>query len=287
MEVISLQSGSSGNCVFVRIGQTRLLFDAGISGRKTQSRLALHGHDVHDVDALVISHDHSDHIAALGPLHRRFGLPVYLTRPTHRVVSKKPRTGELSDVRHFQAGQTLEFPGVTVHTIPTAHDAVDGVCFVVEDLESGTRFGLMMDLGHCFRGLSDWIGDLDAIMIESNYDLPMLRDGFYPRHLKERIHGKGGHLSNDDASKLVRDHAGQRLQWVCLAHLSDENNTPELAVKTCRAQVPASVQIHCADRYDTTEPMLIRSPKILAKRSSSAKPGVRIQKAASEQFLFS
>ena len=275
MEVISLQSGSSGNCVFVRIGQTRLLFDAGISGRKAQSRLAMHGHDIHDVDALIISHDHSDHISGVGPFHRRFGLPVYMTQPTSRVVTKKKATGYLCEVNHFCSGQTIEFPGVVVQTIRTPHDAVDGVCFVIEDLADGTRFGLMTDLGHVFDGLSDWIETLDALMIESNYDLPMLRDGFYARHLKERIHGDGGHISNAVAAKLVRDHASESLQWVCLAHLSDENNTPEVAMKTCRQLVRKDLPIICADRRDVIDPLFVQKTTANVSTARSRKPSAR------------
>lgn len=259
MEVISLQSGSSGNCVFVRVGQTRLLFDAGISGRKAQSRLAMHGHDIHDVDALIISHEHSDHVSAVGSFHRKFHLPVYITETTHRVVASKRATGVLSDVRYFHSGAAIELPGCTVSTLRTSHDAVDGVCFVIEDTHWGIRFGLMTDLGHRFAGLSDWLGDLDALMIESNYDDALLRNGFYPLHLKNRIAGKGGHLSNEDAAELVRDHTNDRLQWVCLAHLSDENNTPEIAMQTFREHVRASVPVHCADRKDVLEPLIVKS----------------------------
>lgn len=164
----------------------------------------------------------------------------------------------LDDVRYFQSGQTIEFPGVIVYTIPTPHDAIDGVCFVIESTVCGTRFGLMTDLGHGFDELNGWIRDLDALMIESNYDLPMLRDGFYSRHLKERIHGRGGHLSNEDAAKIVRDHASEHLQWVCLAHLSDENNTPEIAVQTCRDHVRRNLRVVCADRRDVIDPLIIR-----------------------------
>lgn len=260
MEVISLQSGSSGNCVFVRVGETRLLFDVGISGRKTQSRLAERGHDLHQVDAVVISHDHSDHTSAMGPINRRFDLPLYLSRPTYQVVSKKRVTGALSQVNHFRSGEVIEFPEVRVQTIRTPHDAVDGVCFVIEDTRRGTRFGLMTDLGHCFDGLSDWLADLDALMIESNYDLTMLREGFYARHLKERIHGQGGHLSNEDAARMIRNHTTERLQWVCLAHLSDENNTPELAIETCRKHVRKDLAVHCAERHDAIDPLRIDPP---------------------------
>jgi len=281
MEVISLQSGSSGNCVFVRIGQIRLLFDAGISGRKAQNRLALHGHDIHDVDALIVSHDHSDHVSGLGPIHRRFGLPVHMTSATQRVVERKRNTGRLSKVHNFRAGERISFGDVNVHTIPTPHDAVDGVCFVVEDLVEGTRFGLMTDLGHHFRELNDWIGDLDALMIESNYDLTMLRNGFYPNHLKQRIAGNGGHLSNEDAARLVRDHGGASLQWVCLAHLSDENNTPEFATQTCRRYVHNDLQVFCADRRDVIDPMIVVSKKATHPTSRENSPAAMLARQPS------
>jgi phosphoribosyl 1,2-cyclic phosphodiesterase len=187
-------------------------------------------------------------------------MPVYMTKPTLDVVGKKKATGVLSEVHHFRSGQPIEFDDVVVHTIRTPHDAADGVCFVVEDLQTGARFGLLTDLGHAFKGLSNWIATLDAVLIESNYDLPMLRDGFYARHLKERIHGKRGHLSNSDAAKLVRDHASDSLQWVCLGHLSDENNTPEIAMKTCRQYVRDDLDVICANRCDVIDPMIVRPP---------------------------
>jgi phosphoribosyl 1,2-cyclic phosphodiesterase len=259
MEVIPLQSGSSGNCVFVRVGQTRLLFDAGLSGRKTQQRLASFGHDIRDVDAVIISHDHSDHTSSLGSLNRQFGIPICLNRATYHVLARKRSTGDLSKIRHFQTGGTLDFDGVRVHTIGTPHDAADGVCFVIEAIESGRRFGLMTDLGDEFDQLHDWLPRLDALMIESNYDDQMLRDGPYAQGLKDRITGSGGHLSNEQTARLVRDYTGPHLQWVCLAHLSDENNTPELALAACHDAIGSQVRIVCADRHNTIEPLMIEN----------------------------
>jgi phosphoribosyl 1,2-cyclic phosphodiesterase len=257
MEVIPLQSGSSGNCVFVRVGQTRLLFDAGVSGRKTQQRLEAFGHDIRDVDAVIISHDHSDHTSSLGSLNRQFGLPLFLNRATYHVLARKRSTGSLTKVHHFKTGGTLEFPGVRIHTMGTPHDAADGVCFVIEAIESGRQFGLMTDLGDEFDQLHDWLPRLDALMIESNYDPRMLRDGHYPQALKDRITGSGGHISNEQAARLVRDYTGPQLQWVCLAHLSDENNTPELALAACQETIVSKLRIVCADRHNAIEPLRI------------------------------
>ena len=133
MRLISLQSGSNGNCIYVEAGGVRLLFDAGLSGVQVQRRLALHGRDVRDIAAVVISHDHSDHSRAMGVYQRKFGLPVYITAKTLAVARTSGDLGDMHDVRHFRAGASLQFEAVTVETIPTPHDGADGVAFVVDD----------------------------------------------------------------------------------------------------------------------------------------------------------
>ncbi len=234
MEVITLQSGSSGNCVFVRSNGTRILFDAGISACKAQSRLASYGHDVSDCHALVLSHEHSDHVSGVGALHRKFGLPVYANESTWRATCQRPSTGNIGDPNYFVSGQPFQIGSLRIEPIRTPHDAVDGVCFVVEDLQSGQRLGILTDLGHVFRGLRKVIASLDAVLIESNYDDQMLHGGPYPQHLKNRIAGKHGHISNEEAAKLLKECDAGQLQWVCLGHLSAHNNSPEVALATHR-----------------------------------------------------
>ena len=203
MKVISLQSGSNGNCFYVETPKARLLFDAGISARQAQLRLAKHGRDITKVDALLISHDHSDHAKSMGVFQRKFDLPVYLTRKTLAASKRFLKTGVMNKVRLFTAGSTIAFNDVAVHTIPTPHDSADGVAFVVE--HAGSRVGILTDLGHAFDGLREVLASLDAVIIESNYDDAMLDQGRYPPSLKKRIRGKGGHLSNDDAAELLRE----------------------------------------------------------------------------------
>ena len=217
MKVIALRSGSSGNCIFVEAGATRLLFDAGISGRQAEQALFESGQRIRDVDALLISHDHRDHTRSLGVFQRKFGLPVYVTRGTLTVAAGKERLGKLTDVRHFVAGRPIEIGDVRIETIPTPHDAVDGVAIVVDD--GKTRVGVMTDLGYVFSGLREAVASLDAVVLESNHDADMLAVGPYPESLKRRIRGQGGHLSNSEAADVLA--AGKdRLQWACLAHLS-------------------------------------------------------------------
>lgn len=254
MTVISLASGSTGNCTYVEAGGSRLLFDAGISGAKAQRRLAACGRDIRDVDAVIISHDHRDHAACAGVYHRKFSLPVYITRRTLERAGSSGSLGDIGDLRGFQAGATLQFDGVSVQTVPTPHDAADGVAFVVGS--DGRRLGIFTDLGHVFAGLSELISSLDAVLLESNHDVEMLRAGTYPDWLKRRVRGVGGHLSNAEAAELLAG-AGARLQWACLGHLSDKNNHPDVALQTHRQSVGRYLPISVAGRYEPTEPMTV------------------------------
>ena len=227
MIVIALQSGSNGNCIYVEAGGTRLLFDAGISGVQAERRLAATGRDIRNTDALIISHDHADHVRCAGVYQRKFGVPLHITSQTLAAAGRY-RLGELTDVHHFAPGDMLRFGEVSVETIPTPHDGIDGSAFIVE--AGGRRLGILTDLGHVFEDLPEIKAALDGVLIESNYDPAMLKKGSYPAFLKERIRGIGGHLSNDEAAALLRDCSPGRLQWACLSHLSGENNSPTVAM---------------------------------------------------------
>lgn len=250
MKIISLQSGSNGNCIYVEADGVRLLFDAGISGIQAKERLAAHGVDITSVDALLISHDHRDHARCLGIYQRQFGLPVFITRKTLAAAMAYTKLGKLTDVRQFQAGAPVQFGTVVVETIPTPHDGADGVVFIVDD--GRQRLGIMTDLGHVFDGLRSAVCSLDAVLLESNYDPAMLANGSYPDFLKERICGLGGHLSNAECAELLAAAFDQRLRWACLGHLSEHNNTPALALRTHRELLGARVPLHVASRYQAS-----------------------------------
>jgi phosphoribosyl 1,2-cyclic phosphodiesterase len=145
---------------------------------------------------------------------------------------------------------------VTVETISTPHDGVDGVVFVVDDGKH--RLGILTDLGHVFSGLGDLIASLDAVVLESNYDPDMLANGPYPEFLKERIEGPGGHISNFEAADVLKTSASKRMKWACLAHLSEDNNTPQLAVKTHHRILGKRLPILVATRYEASNVMQIR-----------------------------
>jgi phosphoribosyl 1,2-cyclic phosphodiesterase len=139
---------------------------------------------------------------------------------------------------------------VVVQTIRTPHDAADGVAFVVDD--GRCRFGILTDLGHVFDGLDDVVGSLDAVLVESNYDPDLLAGGEYPESLKQRIRGPEGHLSNFEAAQLLEAAGGGRLQWACLGHLSEDNNDPQLALRTHRDILSTDLPLHVAGRYQAT-----------------------------------
>ena len=149
MRVISLQSGSNGNAIYVEAGGRKLLFDAGISGKHAQLRLSEHGRDIRDVDAMLISHDHRDHIAMAGIYQRKFGLAMHVTEPTLEAGLRRHNLGRLGTVEHFRAGERIDLGDVIVETIPTPHDAADGCGFVIS--AEGKRLGLLTDLARIFH----------------------------------------------------------------------------------------------------------------------------------------
>ena len=246
----SLQSGSNGNSFYVEAGDARLLFDAGISGRQMALRLAARGRDPADCDAVIVSHEHTDHVRGLRVLQKKFGVPAYMTERTWRAA--RNRVGQLTDVRRFTAGEAFTIKGVTIHTIRTPHDAVDSVCFLVE--HDGRKLGIFSDLGHPFPALRDAMNEVDAAYLESNYDPEMLEFGPYPPHLKHRIMSDAGHISNEEAARLsaavVRN---GRLKWLGLAHLSEQNNAPELALDAQADAVGKSLHVFVASREAVSE----------------------------------
>jgi phosphoribosyl 1,2-cyclic phosphodiesterase len=249
--VIPLQSGSAGNCVYVEAGGARLLFDAGISAARAQERLRVHGRDLAEIDAVIISHDHSDHVGAVGVLARR-GLPVHLTAATRGAALTA--LGEATPWREFRSGEAIRVGGATIETISTPHDAADGSVFVVDD--GAHRLGILTDFGHVFAWLPAIVETLDAVYLESNYDDALLRDGPYPPTLKRRIAGPGGHISNLESADLIANH-GRKLRWACLAHLSESNNHPTIALATHRRRYGDALPLSVASRGEASAPMTL------------------------------
>ncbi|HNQ23897.1 MAG TPA: MBL fold metallo-hydrolase [Phycisphaerae bacterium] len=253
MLTCSLQSGSNGNAIYVEAGGVALLFDAGISGLQAQKRLAEHDRDIRRVDALLISHDHNDHVRCAGVYQRKFGLPIYITPRTRAALWCS--LGKVHDVRPFTSGDTLSFGAVGVHTVPTPHDAADGVGFIIE--HEGKRLAILTDLGHPFAGLLPLLRSVDAAYLECNYDPDLLDNGPYPPQLKARIRGPHGHLSNDEAAELLRHCGRHRPHWVAAAHLSEENNLPDLALDALQTATGRDYPVYLASRYHVSDMLTV------------------------------
>jgi len=219
MELSIIASGSNGNCYLLHSGKTSVLFDAGKSCRETAERMAALGKDIRKVKGIVLSHAHGDHYWGIGPIARRLGIPVYVRKPVY--LACRQRLGPV-DVRHFE--DAFRIGDLEILPIETSHD-VASCGFVVG------CFGIFTDTGCVTAQMREIISDLDAVLIESNYDERMLMTGPYPPDLKERIASDRGHLSNEDASDFIRRY-GDHLSQVFLAHLSETNNSAEKVRET-------------------------------------------------------
>lgn len=224
VRVCLLASGSRGNATLIESDGCRLLVDAGLSAREIDRRLREIDLTADDLDALLVTHEHHDHVNGIGPLARRHQLPVYIVPETAAAI---PRLGAIADMRHFTAGERFSLGNVEISSFSTTHDAVDPVGFVIDSCEG--RVGYVTDLGHSTRLVADCLEGSRVLILESNHDEQMLLDGPYPWPLKQRIQGRHGHLSNRDAAKLLQLLAWDGLEAVFLAHISDENNQPQLA----------------------------------------------------------
>jgi len=222
-----LGSGSAGNCALLETPQARVLVDAGLSARQITERLASLGRAVAEIDAIVLTHEHADHAQALNVFCRRHAIPIYANRLTADEVARGlPVT--YGAWRIFETGQTFEVGDLRVETFTVPHDAQDPVGFVFRC--NGSSVGFLTDLGHVTRVATDRVRNVNALVVESNHDLRLLRDDPYrPWALKQRIGSRHGHLSNDAAANFVREIASENLKRICLAHLSRDCNRPELA----------------------------------------------------------
>ncbi|MGH9579472.1 MAG: MBL fold metallo-hydrolase [Terriglobales bacterium] len=227
-----LASGSKGNATVVASSKTRLLVDAGISCRETFRRMAQAGEDPGALDAILISHEHSDHVSGLPVLARRLKKPVYMTESTHQAWWRQNRRqleerGRLERLERFSAGRTFSVGDITVMPFTTPHDAADPVGFTFR--AEGVKIGLVTDLGYLPASVRQHLAGCDGLMIESNHDLEMLRSGPYPWAVKQRVMSRVGHLSNDALAEFFAADYDGGAAFVVLAHLSEQNNHPEIA----------------------------------------------------------
>lgn len=241
MKVCAIASGSSGNCVYVGHGGTHLLVDAGISGKRVEQALTGMGISPESLQGILITHEHSDHIQGIGVLARRYGVPLYGTAETLCGMLKgRTNIGRIPEelLHEVKPGEKLWFNGLEAKAHGVSHDAANPVCYTFE--ADGRKASLVTDLGFYDDGVVAAVADSEILYLESNHDVNMLMVGTYPYYLKQRILGECGHLSNDAAAKLVCEVLHPGLRHVILAHLSKENNLPELAFETVRIELQAA-----------------------------------------------
>lgn len=224
LEYCVLASGSRGNSVWVRGGGVELLVDCGLAYRTLEARLASVGREIRGVRAVVCTHGHGDHVGGAAVLARKLGCTIHGTRTTLRCIPGEPPAEAL---QVFPRTGTVRLGGLEIRTVPTPHDITGSCAVIVSD--GDTSLGVCTDLGHPARPLIEALADLDGLVLESNHDLTMLREGPYPAYLKKRIESKVGHLSNVQSGEMLLRLAHAHLQHVTLAHLSEQNNDPALA----------------------------------------------------------
>lgn len=232
IRLCSLSSGSSGNCIFVGNYSSGLLVDCGISGKETLKNLNSIGVCSSTIKAVVVTHEHSDHIRSVGIISRKLGIPIYANINTWNSMGDLIGAIKTENIRSFKVGEDLEIGGIGVRSYSIPHDAADpvGFCFY----EGNKKISIATDLGYFSDTVKENISGSDMIMLESNHDTEMLMTGRYPFFLKRRIMSENGHLSNEAAGNAVYDLIQTGVREVLLGHLSQENNFPELAYETVK-----------------------------------------------------
>ena len=215
-----LASGSRGNSIYIESPGSRILIDAGLSGKETLGRLSAIGVPPESLDALVVSHEHTDHIRGVGVLARRLEVPVYITRTTLDAAAATLK--KIPALQLFRDGTSLRIGDMSLRPFAASHDAADPVNFVVGHEES--QVGIVTDLGVVTTLARSRLKGCGALILETNHDMEMLRKGPYPPSLKQRILSRVGHLSNVQAARLLEEIHHDGMQCLCLAHLSEENN---------------------------------------------------------------
>jgi phosphoribosyl 1,2-cyclic phosphodiesterase len=228
MRFCVLGSGSKGNATFVEADGTRILIDAGFSGIEVERRLAAIGIDIATISALLVTHEHGDHIRGVQVLSRRFSLPVYVSNATREAAGES--LARIFEWRPIEAGLPFSHRSLTVHPFAVSHDAVDTLGFVVSN--SGCSLGYCTDTGSISHLMHHHLGGCNALVLECNHDPEMLKNGGYPPQLQQRIRSKSGHLTNNDAARFLVELIHDGLEQVVLAHISETNNSHDLAIST-------------------------------------------------------
>ncbi len=262
MNLCSIASGSSGNCTFVGSTQTKLLVDAGISGKRIENGLSSIEVSPQDIQGVLITHEHADHIQGVGVLARRYHTPIYGTAETINSILKINSIGRIPEelLHYVVPDQAFQINDITVEPFSTSHDASNPVCYTFQ--ADGHKIGMATDLGKYDDYIIAKLAGAEILLLEANHDVNMLMVGGYPYYLKQRILGDRGHLSNENSARLICKLFHEKLKHITLAHLSQENNYEELAYETVRIELSSLVDDRSSEailsvaRRDTVSDML-------------------------------
>lgn len=263
MQLYSIASGSSGNCIYAG-EDTGFLVDVGTSFKKVREGLCEQGLSLDRLEGILITHEHSDHIAGLGALLRKYPLPVYATSDTIEMIWEKCNMNNVSpDLFHsIRSGEEFAVSDYIIKSFPISHDAVDPVCYTLK--KGDAKVGVATDMGIYDDGIIESLSDCDVVLLEANHDINLLQVGPYPYSLKMRILGERGHLSNDASARLIKEIVHRGLKTVILGHLSEHNNFPELAYNTVAYEMESSLgwkeygtNLVVADRKVPTAPIAV------------------------------
>lgn len=234
MQFGTIASGSSGNCLYAGNQDSHILIDAGVSGKRIKEGLEGFGVNPVELDAILITHEHIDHISGLGVMARKYKVPIYATEKTLVQIERTKSVGKIpTDLfRVVKPDDTYRIGDIHIRPFSISHDAQDPVSYVLGCGE--IKIGMVTDLGYFDEAIVDELKDSDILYIEANHDIHMLQVGPYPYYLKQRILGNKGHLCNEMAGRLIKELYSSRLKNVILGHLSRENNFPELALEAVR-----------------------------------------------------
>lgn len=256
----SFGSGSSGNCYFIGNASRGILIDAGIGVRSIRKYLRNIGVEFENIWGVFVTHDHADHIKAVGPLGEKHRIPIYSTRQVHEGIQRSYCVTEklYSSRKFIEKNETVEVGDFRITAFSVSHDSTDSVGYTVEYKEK--RFTFATDLGFVGEEATVHLKQADYIVLEANYDEQKLMTGPYPVHLKKRVAADTGHLSNDQAGQFLSEYYNERMQYIFLCHLSKENNMPELAYTTIQNYledkqivVGTHVQLITLDRLTPSE----------------------------------
>lgn len=255
LSVCVLASGSRGNATYISDGATSILVDAGLSGKEIERRMEMRGIRPESIDAIVISHDHTDHVLGAGVMSRRYNIPVYMNRKTFNAAKKK--IGRIDKLNFFECGESFSEGGLKIHPFSISHDAADPAGFTIE--VSQKKVGIATDLGIANLIVRQYLQNSNVLVLESNHDLQMLfANNDYPWALKQRVKSRKGHLSNEETGELLEELIHEGLSHLVLAHLSEDNNTPQKAYEVIRPVVNGyNVTVSIAGQHEPDEMILV------------------------------